>query len=149
MPFQSCTLKIYSLCPGWCGSVDWVPICKSKGHWFDSQLGLMPSLWVRPPVGGVQEATTHWCFSPSFSPSLSLSLKINLKKSFSKTVQRALAGVAEWIECGLRTKGSPVQFPVRVHAWVAGQVPSRGRVRGNHILIFLSLSFPFPLSKNK
>ena len=26
---------------------------------------------------------------------------------------------------GLQIKGSPVQFPVRAHAWVAGQVPSR------------------------
>ena len=32
---------------------------------------------------------------------------------------------------GLRTKGSLVQFPVRAHAWVAGQVPSWGCVRGN------------------
>ena len=51
----------------------------------------------------------------------------------------------------LRTKGSPVQFPVTVHAWVAGQVSSRGHVSSNHTLIFLSLSFspPSPLSKNK
>ena len=50
---------------------------------------------------------------------------------------------------GLRTKGSPVQFPVRSHAWVTGQVPSRGYSRGNHILIFpfLSCLLSFPLSK--
>ena len=37
------------------------------------------------------------------------------------------------------------------HAWVAGQLPSEGRSRGNHTLMFLSLSFSFlsPLSKNK
>ena len=34
-------------------------------------------LQARSPVGGVQEATTHWCFFPSLSPSLPLSLKIN------------------------------------------------------------------------
>ena len=56
----------------------------------------------------------------------------------------ALAGVAQWIEHGVRTKGSPVQFPVRAHAWVAGQVPSKGCMRGNHTLMFLSLSFSFP-----
>ena len=46
---------------------------------------------------------------------------------------------------------SPVQFPVRAHACVAGQVPSGGHMRGNHTLMFLSLSFSFPspLSKNK
>ena len=68
-----------------------------------------------------------------------------------KKISLALAGVAQWIECGLRTKGSLVQFPVRAHAWIVGQVPSRGCVRDNHTLIFLSLSFSFPssLSKNK
>ena len=53
------------------------------------------------------------------------------------------------LSAGLRTKGSLVQFPVRAHAWVVGQVPSRGRMRGNHTLIFLSFSLPSSLSKNK
>ena len=75
--------------------------------------------------------------------------EVSLKTKQNKT--HTLAGVAQWIQCGLRTKGSPVQFPVRAHAWAAGQVPSRGRVRSNHTLMFLSLSFSFssPLSKNK
>ena len=62
-----------------------------------------------------------------------------------------LAGVAQQIENGLRTKGSSVGFPVRTHAWDAGQVPSGGHVRDNHTLMFLSFSFslPFLLSKNK
>ena len=63
--------------PGWCGSVDWVLACESKGHWFYSQAGHMPGLQARSPVGGVWEATTHWCFSPSLSSSLPFSLKIN------------------------------------------------------------------------
>ena len=42
----------------------------------------------------------------------------------------------------LQTQGSPVQFPVRAHAWVVSQVLSRGRVRGNHMLMFLSLFLP-------
>ena len=63
----------------------------------------------------------------------------------------ALAGVAQWIEHRLPTKGLPVQFPVRACAWVAGQVPNEGHMRGNHTLMFLSLSvsLPSPLSKNK
>ena len=65
-----------------CGSVDWVPACEPKGHWLDSQSGHMPRLWARSPVGGAQEATTHWRFSPSLSPSLPLSLKI--KKTLKK-----------------------------------------------------------------
>ena len=45
----------------------------------------------------------------------------------------------------LRTKVSLVRFPIRAHSWVAGQVPSRRRVRGNHTLMFLSLFLlPFP-----
>ena len=55
----------------------------------------------------------------------------------------ALAGVAQWLSTSLKTKGSPVRFPVRAHAWVVGQVPSRGCMRGNHTLMFLSLSFSF------
>ena len=55
------------------------------------------------------------------------------------------------LSAGLKTKGSPVQFPIRAHAWVAGQAPNRGNARGNHALIFLSLSLSLssPLSKNK
>ena len=63
----------------------------------------------------------------------------------------ASAGVTQWMSTGLQTKGSPVRVPVRAHAWVAGQVSNRGHTRGNHTLMFLSLSFSFPspLSKNK
>ena len=55
------------------------------------------------------------------------------------------------LSSGLCTKGSLVRFPVRAHAWLAGQVLSGGHLRGNHTLMFLSLSFSFPspLSKNK
>ena len=55
--------------------------------------------------------------------------------------KHALAGVAQWIERGLQTKGSLVRFPVRALAW------SRWCVKGNHTLMFLSLSLflsPFP-----
>ena len=59
--------------------------------------------------------------------------------------------MAQWIGASLQTKGLLVGFPVRAHAWVVGQVPSGGHVRGNHTLMFLSLSFslPNPLYKNK
>ena len=55
------------------------------------------------------------------------------------------------LSVGLWTKASLVQFPVKAHAWVPGQVPSRGRTRGNHTLVILSLSFslPSPPSKSK
>ena len=49
------------------------------------------------------------------------------------------------LSASLQTKGSPVWFLVRAHAWVVGQVPSRGYMRGNHTLMFLSLSSSLPL----
>ena len=55
----------------------------------------------------------------------------------------------------LRTERSTVQFPVRTHAWVAGQVPSWGCARGNQLMylshtdVSLPPSLPSPLSKNK
>ena len=66
-----------------------------------------------------------------------------------KYIIMALAGGAPWWSTGLRTEGSLVQFPVRAHAGVAGRVPSSGHARGNHTLMFHSLSFslPFPLFK--
>ena len=62
-----------------------------------------------------------------------------------------LAGVAQWIDCWPVNKGSPVQFPVRTHALVAGKVHKWGHTRGSHTLLFLSLSIslPSPLSRNK
>ena len=52
------------------------------------------------------------------------------------------------LSAGLRTKGSLVQFPVRERVWVAGQVPSRGRVRQPHTDVSLPLFLlPFPSVK--
>ena len=63
--------------PGWYISVDWAQAYKPKNCWFDSQSVHMPGLQARSPVGGAQEATTHWCFSPSLFPSPPVSLKLN------------------------------------------------------------------------
>ena len=55
---------------------------------------------------------------------------------------------AQWIEHGLRTKGLLVRFPVKAHAWVAGQVPRGSHMRVNHTLLFLSpFLSPSPLNK--
>ena len=79
-------------------------------------------------------------------------IPINLIKTF--LIKKRL--VLPWLvwfsgfSASLWTIGSLVRFPVRGHAWVAGQVP-RGHVRGNPTVMFLSLSFflPSPLSKSK
>ena len=50
------------------------------------------------------------------------------------------------LSVGLKTKGSPVQFPVKAHVWVAGQVPSGGAGEATtHWYFFPSLSPSFPL----
>ena len=48
------------------------------------------------------------------------------------------------LSAGLRAKGSLIWLPVKAHAWVVGQVPSKGCVRGNHTLMFWSLSVSLP-----
>ena len=63
--------------PGWCGSVDWAPAYKPKGHWFCSHSGHMPGLGTGsgPQWGGVWDATIHWCFSLFLPSSPSLKIK--------------------------------------------------------------------------
>ena len=69
----------------------------------------------------------------------------------SKTVLPWLVWLSG-LSAGLWTKRSPVQFPVRAHAWVADQVPRWGHARGNwsmsllHIDVSPSLSPSLPLS---
>ena len=54
------------------------------------------------------------------------------------------------LSTGLWTKGSPVQFPVRAHAWVAGQVPSwEPRKATAHWCVSPSLPPSLSLSQNK
>ena len=61
----------------------------------------------------------------------------------------------EWLSglsTALWTKGSPVPFPVRAHAWVVGQACSRGRSSGwekhqPHIDVSLLFLPPFPSLK--
>ena len=70
--------------------------------------------------------------------SLSLPLPRNLPLSLKKKKEKKRSWLL-WLSelsSDLQTKGSPVRFPVRAHAWVVGQVPSRGHVRGNHTLMF-------------
>ena len=57
--------------------------------------------------------------------------KYNLLKTAEKR-QPLHPGWCGSVDCTpVRTKTSLVQFPLRARAWVAGQVPSWGQVRGN------------------
>ena len=65
-----------------------------------------------------------------------------IKKKFFLNQYPALAGVAQW------TERWPVNQRVTglIPGWGTcqpGRVPSEGRAKGNHTLMFLSVSFPF------
>ena len=49
------------------------------------------------------------------------------------------------LSAGLQTKRSLVKFPVRAHAWVLGQVPRWGDVRGNQSMYLLHIDVSLPL----
>ena len=56
--------------------------------------------------------------------------------------EQTLAGVT--LNAGLQNRGGWFHSQSRAHAWVAGQAPSRGHMRGNHTFMFLSL-FQLPV----
>ena len=68
---------------------------------------------------------------------------------FKRTIRSSgWCGSVDWAPA-CESKGHQFDSQSRAHDCVAGQVPSRGRMRGNHTLMFLSLSFsPLPHSKN-
>ena len=119
---------------------------KRKDRWFDSRSGHMLGLQARSPDG--VQTTGNWLMFVSLSISLPFPLSEN--KSFFKK-----AGLQLWLvwlnrlSTGLWTKWVTSRIPLGAHAWATGQVPSRGRARGNHTLMFLSLSFSLTLSKIK
>ena len=74
-----------------------------------------------------------------------------VSKTLLQNICQALAGVAQRIEGWLENQRVAGSIPSLGTQLGCSQVPSRGRVRGKHTLMFLSLSFPLlsPLSKKK
>ena len=87
---------------------------------------------------------THPCSLKSKVTSLSLGNLSGFNHGLFRELSPAWLLQLSGLSADLRTKRSPVQFPVRAHYWVAGQGPSRGCPRGNHTLMFLSLSLSLP-----
>ena len=56
---------------------------------------------------------------------------------FPIITEGALAGAAQWTAWRPVNQKVLGSISVRAHSWVVGQVPSRGRGRGNHTLMFL------------
>ena len=137
-----------NLCTGWCGSVDWVPACEPKGCWFNSQFSSRAHAWVAG-----QEATCR-CFSHTL---MFLYLSIFLLSTLSKKINKGLFNKKQYklpwlvwlsgLSTGLWTRGSPVRFPVRAHAWVAGREAAHQCF--SHTLMFLYLSFFLPSTLSK
>ena len=75
--------------------------------------------------------------------------QVIFSKHALKEASWALAGIAQWTERRLRTKGLLVQFPVGAYTWVVGQVPQVGaHERQPHTDISLPLFLlPFPSLK--
>ena len=62
----------------------------------------------------------------------------------------AMAGVTPWVERqACVNRRVPVRFPVRACAWVVGQMPGGGRVRGNRLMILSLPTPPHSLEMNK
>ena len=86
MTIWGTAVKIPVYCPGWCGSLDWVPACKPNqrvAHLIPSP-GHMPVLQARSPVRGAWEVTTHWCFSAS-GKDCGDSIVLNISKFLQET----------------------------------------------------------------
>ena len=45
---------------------------------------------------------------------------VDEQHDLSRVKPGALAGAAQWSERGLGSNGSPVQLPIKAHAWVVG-----------------------------
>ena len=58
---------------------------------------------------------------------------------------KAMTGVAQWTEHWTAKQGVTGSIPGWGTCMGGGLVPSGGRTRGNHTLVFLSFSLPFPL----
>ena len=78
-----------------------------------------------------------------------LYLNNNKKKLMNNNSYSALAGVAQRIERGPANQKVAGLILSQDTCLGCGQVPGEGFIRGNHTLmfLFLSFSFPFPLSK--
>ena len=121
--------------------------------------GFQKNLWLRQilPVSPVTWDTYGELISASLlsqTPQMCWFSKMGTHHDQTAVGQKifgwALAGVAQWIEHQPEKHRVAGSIPSQAHAWVAGQVPGGGHMRGSHTLMFLSLSFslPSPLSKN-
>ena len=121
------------------------------GHFPTSQKVACWNPSQRTCMVGVHEEGNQSMFLSQIDVSLSFSLPSPLSKSNKiKNISLGCCGSVDWVPT-CEPKGCWFNTQSRAHAWVVGQVPSRGCARGNHTLMFFSSCLPpsLPLSKNK
>ena len=87
-----------------------------------------------------------------FSTLLSLQIKATVRCHFKPVSVAIIKKIKneKWLwlvwlrglSAGLRTKGSPVPFPVRAYAWVAGQIPQSGALERQLHIEKLNVELP-------
>ena len=145
--YLHCVIAIVGVCvTRICKARRWPqPICRTQGSKTNSALPLGPvGKGPLPCLTSVCSTSKRWRKDGN-TPDTNVTNNNIIPGKHSVQGLVWLRGLS----AGLRTKGSLVRFPVRAQAWVAGQVPKRGRSSGSHTLMFLSLPPSFPLFKNK
>ena len=107
------------------------------------------NLWVQEKL--LPSHVPHQCFNCLGNLFLNiLFLFFLISKSLNRKLQRPWLVWPSGLSTSQRTKKSLLWFLVKAHVWVAGRIPSWRSARGNHTLMFLSLSSPLssPLSKH-
>ena len=131
--FIKCTEYLYFVCGRvrlWEGSMSF--------SWFQLHRWRFCNYSCNFPIGTFLKCLYSCSRKPVFYRDQCLILKAN--RILPRLVW--LSGLSD----SLQTKESLVRFPVRAHAWVAGQAHSRECARDDHTLMFLSLSPSLPLS---
>ena len=126
--------------------------CEKK-NWYALLVVLLTHLLVSALVSIATAQTVLWSSSPHVSDG-SFHSKWNTCSWENEEIQKNC--LKQWmntwlvwlsgLSAGLWIQRLLVQSPVRAQTWAAGQVAGWGCARGNHIVLFLSLSPSLPLS---
>ena len=100
--------------PVWCGSVDWVPACEPKCHWFNSQSGHMHGLQSRSPVWGLLEAIDQCISCTLMFLSLSPFLPFSEKKKMLYIWNHMVHNLWDWLFPPLLTTRNKAAFSIHV-----------------------------------
>ena len=136
-----------------------IPHLQSREEADGNSAGREGEAWAKPSsvrkkmkeICWLQEGRGPWEMQRSWKSTWTFQLSLGAEYPTDLWLQKRNVPWLAWLgglSAGLRTKGLLVPFPVRAHAWVAGQVHSRGCTRGNHTDVSFPLFLlPFPSLK--